>query len=81
MKFRLLNRNYWSDYDTWVAKKKGYKVEIETAYRKGHEDIGRFLYRIVSPTGDSKTSLKDNKYFDSLEEACQYVETWIDEQK
>ncbi|OMD67606.1 hypothetical protein [Paenibacillus odorifer] len=78
MKFREINRNYWSDYDYWKGKKNGYIVEIETPYRMNHVDMGKYSYKITSPDGTVKTSIKDKLHFSGLKETCEFVENWID---
>lgn len=77
MKMKLMERNFWGDYDTWRGRKSNHKVEIETPFRRNHENFGKYQFRIVSPDGSIHNSYKENIYFNSFGECYDYVLNWL----
>jgi hypothetical protein len=79
LKFRLLERNLWDDYDHYIGKKRHYKVDIAVAYRPNHDYYNQFKFTIITPEDVCWNTLKSGIIFESLVDAMAYVENWIDE--
>ncbi|QSF43495.1 hypothetical protein [Paenibacillus tianjinensis] len=81
MKLRLLERNYWSDYDCWIGRKSGFRIEISTPYRVSHNDLGKFSYIVKESNKIIKSSVMDDKLFSTLDECKEFLEDWIKKAK
>lgn len=84
---RLIERNYWDDYDVWKGRKKNHKVEIKTPFRVSHPYYGKYIFHLILPDGSHYTTTSNftedllldesNLFFNDFEACRKFVLNYI----